>query len=102
MVTGASDGIGKEYCKLLAEQGFNIVLVSRTLSKLQAVEQEILKAFPQVKTKVIQADFGDSRITSTNERVLEFYRGIKQECTGLDIALVVNNAGIMQNGNLDQ
>jgi 17beta-estradiol 17-dehydrogenase / very-long-chain 3-oxoacyl-CoA reductase len=34
VVTGASDGIGAEYCKQLSKLGFNIVLVSRTLSKL--------------------------------------------------------------------
>ena len=38
VVTGASDGIGAEYCKLLAEDGFNIVLISRTMSKLEKVE----------------------------------------------------------------
>ena len=34
LVTGASDGIGEAYCYELAKQGFNIVLVSRTESKL--------------------------------------------------------------------
>ena len=38
VVTGASDGIGAEYCRQLAKLGFNIALVSRTMSKLQAVE----------------------------------------------------------------
>jgi len=30
LVTGASDGIGLEFCKQLAKDGFNIVLVSRS------------------------------------------------------------------------
>ena len=34
LVTGAGDGIGAEFAKQLASQGFNIVLVSRTESKL--------------------------------------------------------------------
>lgn len=34
LVTGASDGIGAEYCRQLAKMGFNVCLVSRTLSKL--------------------------------------------------------------------
>ena len=41
LVTGASDGIGAESCRNLAKQGFNICLVSRTLSKLKVVESEI-------------------------------------------------------------
>jgi 17beta-estradiol 17-dehydrogenase / very-long-chain 3-oxoacyl-CoA reductase len=34
VITGASDGIGKQYAIEMANIGFNIVLVSRTLSKL--------------------------------------------------------------------
>ena len=38
VITGASDGIGAEYARQLARRGFNICLVSRTKSKLDAVE----------------------------------------------------------------
>lgn len=41
VVTGATDGIGKSYAKQLAQQGFNVVLVSRTQAKLEAVAAEI-------------------------------------------------------------
>ena len=41
VVTGASDGIGKEYALQLAAKGLNIFLVSRTESKLQSVAEEI-------------------------------------------------------------
>lgn len=41
MVTGSTDGIGKEYAKELAKQGLNIVLISRTESKLATVAKEI-------------------------------------------------------------
>ena len=34
IVTGATDGIGKAAAMYLANEGFNIVLMSRTLSKL--------------------------------------------------------------------
>ena len=37
VVTGATDGIGKAYSEQLAERGMNVVLVSRTLSKLEEV-----------------------------------------------------------------
>lgn len=46
LVTGASDGMGAEYCRQLAARGFNIVLVSRTLSKLQSVAKEVQTANP--------------------------------------------------------
>jgi 17beta-estradiol 17-dehydrogenase / very-long-chain 3-oxoacyl-CoA reductase len=53
LITGASDGIGAEYCRRLAHQGFNIVLVSRTLSKLKSVESEVQKINPRIKTKIV-------------------------------------------------
>ena len=48
----------------LASKGQNIVLVSRTLSKLQAVAREIEEKH-KVKTKVVDIDF------SSEERVQE-------------------------------
>ena len=74
VVTGASDGIGAEYCKLLAEDGFNVVLISRTLSKLQAVEAACKKANPTIQTKLIQADFSQKQLP------LEFYQDIHKQC----------------------
>lgn len=41
MVTGCTDGIGKEYAKELAKRGINIVLVSRSEEKLKATAKEI-------------------------------------------------------------
>lgn len=43
MITGATDGIGKEYAKELAKQGLNVVLISRTKAKLVDVCNEIGK-----------------------------------------------------------
>ena len=48
--------IGKGFCIELARRGQNIVLVSRTLSKLQEVAAEIEEKY-KVKTKVIDIDF---------------------------------------------
>lgn len=43
VITGASDGIGKEFASQLAKKKFNVLLVSRTESKLQALAQELGK-----------------------------------------------------------
>ena len=42
MVTGASDGIGLAMCKVLAEQQFNLVMVSRSREKLEAAKKAIM------------------------------------------------------------
>ena len=56
VVTGATDGIGKEFALQLAKQGYSICLASRTQSKLDAVAQEI-QAQSKVSTKTIAIDF---------------------------------------------
>lgn len=43
MVTGSTDGIGKEYAKQLAQRGINILLIARNESKLMQVSNEIGK-----------------------------------------------------------
>ena len=43
-MTGASDGIGKAYCHELAKQGLNVVLISRSKGKLDAVAEELSEA----------------------------------------------------------
>ena len=42
VVTGATDGIGKGFAREMASKGINIVLVSRTLSKLQVYNSIVL------------------------------------------------------------
>lgn len=56
VVTGATDGIGKAYAEQLAERGCNIVLLSRTLSKLEALAEELRNKY-KVEVKVVAANF---------------------------------------------
>ena len=41
VITGATDGIGKQLCFDFAALGFKIVLVSRSLDKLKSVASEV-------------------------------------------------------------
>ncbi|XP_052801662.1 very-long-chain 3-oxoacyl-CoA reductase-like isoform X2 [Mya arenaria] len=84
VITGATDGIGKEYARQLAKSGMNIVLISRTQSKLDDVAAEI-GGVSRVKTKTIAADF--SQGTS-------IYDNIRNQLQGLDIGVLVNNVGL--------
>ena len=56
VVTGCTDGIGKAYAESLAKRGLNVVLISRTLEKLQEQAKSIEDTY-KVQTKVISADF---------------------------------------------
>ncbi len=48
MVTGATDGIGKEYAKAFAQRGFNVLLISRSEDKLKETANEISEKMPAV------------------------------------------------------
>lgn len=55
VVTGATDGLGKAFAKALAKKGLDILLVSRSLPKLEEVAAEIKQAY-NVETRVVEAD----------------------------------------------
>ncbi|XP_064462912.1 inactive hydroxysteroid dehydrogenase-like protein 1 [Ornithodoros turicata] len=85
VVTGGTDGIGKQYARELARRGLNIILVSRNMDKLKTTAQELEDEF-RVRTCVIQADLSKGR---------EIYNDIGRQLQGKEIGILVNNAGVM-------
>ena len=79
LVTGAGRGIGATIARYLAEAGAEVVLLSRTLSELQTVAQQIAEAGG--RSSIRQCDVIDSKAL----------RAIIDELPRLDI--LVNNAG---------
>lgn len=86
VVTGATAGIGEEFCKQLAKMNFNIVLIGRDKDKLVESEKKVKEANRSVKTQLVQADLGE-------ELTPNFYKDIHSQIGKLDISIVVNNAG---------
>ncbi|XP_032696387.1 testosterone 17-beta-dehydrogenase 3 isoform X1 [Lontra canadensis] len=86
VITGAGDGIGKAYSFELARRGLNVVLISRTLKKLQAAAAEI-ECTTGSSVKIIQADF-------TKDNIYEY---IREKLKGLEIGILVNNVGMLPN-----
>ena len=86
LVTGATDGIGKTFCFELAKENFNIILVSRTLSKLKKVSQEIEKEFPKVKTSCVEFDFYNKN------DIAEYTKTFGDLQQKFDISLLVNDS----------
>ncbi|KAG7194015.1 uncharacterized protein KQ657_005214 [Scheffersomyces spartinae] len=85
VITGASDGIGKEYAFQLAAKGLNIVLVSRTESKLEVVANEIKAKYPTTQTKVVAFDAS----TDTPANYLTLRHAIEE----LAVTVLINNVG---------
>ncbi|XP_020215846.1 very-long-chain 3-oxoacyl-CoA reductase-like protein At1g24470 [Cajanus cajan] len=87
LVTGATDGIGKAFAHQLARRGLNLILVSRTIQKLQTVACEIKAENPERRVKVVEMDFG-------GDDVREGLRRVEEACEGLEVGVVINNVGM--------
>ena len=86
VITGATDGIGKAYAMTLAKKGINIVLISRTESKLKGVVKEIADKGCGVETKIVVCDF-----SNFDEKAREtVYKAIKD----LEVGILINNVGV--------
>ena len=84
LVTGASSGIGREFARLLAEHGYDLILVSRREERLRALAGD-LEAHCGAKSLVIAADLTDpAGPTAVRPAVEE---------AGLQVDVLVNNAG---------
>ncbi|KAK2157386.1 hypothetical protein LSH36_193g15007 [Paralvinella palmiformis] len=84
VVTGCTSGIGLAFCEELAARGINIVLISRSLSKLSAVIQTLESRF-NVRVTAIVADFSEGP---------SVYDNIRKQLDGKDIGILVNNVGV--------
>jgi 17beta-estradiol 17-dehydrogenase / very-long-chain 3-oxoacyl-CoA reductase len=91
MITGATDGIGKGFCEELAREGFNLILVSRTLEKLEKVSKELEDKF-KIKTHIVPFDF------SKNHDIENYYKNFSNIAENFDVSILVNNVGTIDRG----
>ncbi len=88
LITGGTSGIGLELAKQLKKRGNTVLITGRDPEKLEAAR----KALPGVH--VFQSD------VSSPEAIAALYDKVLAEFPALDV--LVNNAGIMRNLNLNQ
>ena len=85
LITGATGGIGYEFCQLFAHDQINLVLVARNRQKLDQLSKQLQTDFG-IKTHIIALD-----LTKPNA-VHSLYQIIKEK--GLQIDYLINNAGV--------
>lgn len=98
LVTGATSGIGLELAKLLAKDGYQLVLVARNKDELSKTSS-FLQSENKCKTFTVAVDLSDPKAP---RQLFD-----KVEELGLDVDVLVNNAGFGLYGpfletNLDQ
>jgi short-subunit dehydrogenase len=82
LVTGATAGIGESFSRLLAAQGFDLVLTARDLPRLNE-RAAALEANFKIKTKVIAADLATDAGCKTIEDFI----------LANEVEVLINNAG---------
>ena len=86
LITGASSGIGQEIAKLLAQDGYNLVLVARSDDTLERLAE------------VFKSNYGTNQITiigkdlATEDAAQDVYNQVKSKNITVDV--LVNDAGV--------
>src|SRR4028118_2049750 len=83
LITGATSGIGYELAKLFAQNGYNLVIVSRGQDGLDKVAEEL----QQQGVEVVSI----SKDLFNREASFEVYNEVKAK--GIEPDVLVNNAG---------
>jgi len=107
IVTGPTNGIGKEFAIELAKAGFNMFLIGRNLNKLTTLQEELLENVnPSIEVEIATIDLSDHRDkekASGPVPVEEQTQGkdwskilekLKQISTRSNISILINNAGL--------
>ncbi len=90
LITGASSGIGYEMAQQLAAQKFNLILVARSIDKLERM-QKVLGTSYDVDVHFIGKDLSDPKAA------IDLYHEVKRQ--NFVVTHLVNNAGFGGYGN---
>jgi short-subunit dehydrogenase len=89
LITGASSGIGLEFARIFAREGYNLVLVARSKNKLEALAAEIHAKYTLdilvVDADLSQADSGQSLFDLLQQK-------------NISVHTLINNAGFGDHG----
>jgi short-subunit dehydrogenase len=90
LITGASTGIGAEMAKQLAEKKYNLILVARSIDKLEKLKEDLVSNY-KIEAIVLPAD-----LSQTNG-AQQLYNEVKSRL--LNVTHLVNNAGFGEYGH---
>ena len=93
VVTGASSGIGLEFCRVLARRGCNLVMVSNQEEDLRRHSAELRKEFA-VKVDTLPIDLTDGNAARSIDSWLDSHQ--------IDPEILINNAGIFSFNTVEE
>ena len=84
LITGASSGLGYEFSKIFAREGYNLVLVARNEKKLLELKNELEEEY-KIEVEVIPKDL------KNHDSAKELYEATTEK--NIEVEVLVNNAG---------
>lgn len=87
IITGCTNGLGKDLAFDLASQGFNLLLISRNQELLESLEKDIKLKHTTILTKCVQHDFSNVDQAIVEEKIGDF-------TASRYVGVLVNNVGI--------
>lgn len=90
LITGASKGIGKEFARIHASKGDDLVLVARSKDQLMQLKNELETQYESIRVEVIIKDLTDSR------SAIEIYEELQTK--DIQVEYLINNAGFGEYG----
>jgi len=84
VITGASRGIGAEYARALAAQGYDLLLVARDSTRLETLRHELHRVY-QREIWTESLDLSQPQVAETLYTLARSYRA--------EVSLLINNAG---------
>jgi uncharacterized protein len=88
VIAGASEGMGRDYARIVAEQGLNCVLVSRRQSVLDEMAADLVRDYG-IETRAIALDLSRS----------DAAQQLFDQTADLEVGLYISNAGADPHGS---
>ena len=86
LITGGSSGIGREYARELAAQGWNLIIVSNRKEDNVRVAEELSRQYG-IKAKPLYADLTEA---DAAEKIYDHVQRM-----GVEVEVLINNAGML-------
>jgi len=91
LITGASSGIGAEFAKLCAADGYDLILVARRAPRLRELADELAQRHG-IAARIVAADLSDPLAPDT----------IFHTCSNDRVEILINNAGFGVHGRFTE
>ena len=89
LITGSTDGIGRETAKQIAEKGHRIIIHGRSEEKAEKLKKELNKINAEAEHKIAIADL------EFQQAVFNLAKELQEKEQKIDV--LINNAGVYQN-----